>query len=93
VPTARELGYAEMESVVGWSAIFAPPNLSAAVRDKLFAAIQEISRDPAWQAATEQTGSLPYILSPDKTRDYVRSQYKLYRSLGESLNLIDAKVQ
>ncbi len=93
VPTARELGYAEMEAVIGWSAIFAPPNLPAPVRDKLFAAIKEISKDPAWQAATEQTGSLPYILSPDKTKEYVHSQYKLYRSLGESLNLIDAKVQ
>lgn len=92
VPTARELGYADMESVVGWSAVFAPPGLPADVRDKLVAAMKTIAADPQWQAATAQTGSLPYVKSPEETREFTRQQYQLYRSLGESLNLIDSKM-
>lgn len=32
------------------------------------------------------------LLTPEQTKDYMQQQYQLYRSLGESLNLIDAKL-
>lgn len=92
VPTARELGYADMERIVGWSAVYGPPKLPADVRDKLVAALKTISTDPAWLATTAQTGSLPYVKSPDETKEFARSQYQLYRSLGEQLNIIDSKM-
>ena len=91
VPTARELGYAEMEGIVGWSAILGPPNLPADVRAKLVAAIGKIAKDEAWITGTGRTGSVPYVLSPDETKDFMRKQHDLYRSLGESLGLINAK--
>ncbi|QIL79804.1 tripartite tricarboxylate transporter substrate binding protein [Diaphorobacter sp. HDW4A] len=90
VPTARELGFAEMEQVVGWSAVFAPAQLPANVKDRLVAAMTTIAEDPQWRTMTAQTGSLPYIRSPEQTREFVQKQYELYRSLGESLNIIDA---
>ena len=89
VPTARELGYADMEGIVGWSGIYGPPNLPAEVREKLAAAMKTIAADPAWIAGTAQTGSLPYVRPPEETRDFARKQYDLYRSLGEMLDLID----
>ena len=89
VPTARELGYAEMEGIVGWSAVLGPPNMPAAVRDKLAAAIKTVSNAPAWLAGTARTGSVPYVLSSDETKDFIGKQYQLYLSLGESLGLID----
>jgi tripartite-type tricarboxylate transporter receptor subunit TctC len=92
VPTARELGYGEMEGIVGWSAVFGPPKLPAEVRDRLAAALKTIAADPAWIAATEQTGSIPFVRPPEETRDFVRKQYQLYRSLGEQLNIIDSKM-
>ncbi|OUL98830.1 Bug family tripartite tricarboxylate transporter substrate binding protein [Variovorax sp. JS1663] len=92
VPTARELGYAEMEGIVGWSAVFGPPKLPAEVRDRLAAALKTIAADPAWIAATEQTYSIPFVRPPEATREFVRQQYQLYRSLGEQLNIIDAKM-
>ena len=92
VPTARELGYAEMERIVGWSAVFGPPKLPADVRDKLVATLKTIAADPAWQAGTAQTGSVPYVKTPEETRDFVQGQYQLYRTLGEQLGLIDAKM-
>ena len=39
-------------------------------------------------AATAQTGSLPYVKSPEETRQFVQKHYQLYRTLGESLNMI-----
>ena len=92
VPTARELGYAEMERIVGWSAVFGPPRLPADVRDKLVATLKAIAADPAWQAGTAQTGSVPFVKSPEETREFVQGQYQLYRTLGEQLGLIDAKM-
>ncbi|HVR50617.1 MAG TPA: tripartite tricarboxylate transporter substrate binding protein [Pseudorhodoferax sp.] len=91
-PTARELGYAQMEAVVGWSAVFAPPGLPAEVRARLVAAMKTIAEDPQWRAATAQTGSIPNVKSPEETREFTRRQYELYRSLGETLNIIDAKM-
>ncbi|RZL86563.1 MAG: tripartite tricarboxylate transporter substrate binding protein [Variovorax sp.] len=92
VPTARELGYEDMEGIVGWSAVFGPPKMPAPVRDKLEAALKTIAKDPAWLAATAQTGSVPGIRTPDETKSFVQKQYQLYRSLGEQLNLIDSKL-
>lgn len=91
VPTARELGFEEMEGVIGWSAVYGPPNLPADVQKKLVDAVQQVARDPAWLAGTARTGSVPYILSQQETRDFARKQYELYRSLGESLGIIDNK--
>lgn len=92
VPTARELGFAEMEAIVGWSAVFGPPKLPANVRKTLEAALKTIAADPAWQAGTAQTGSIPSVLSSEETKAFVEKQYQLYRALGEQLNLIDAKM-
>ncbi len=92
VPTARELGYADMERIVGWSAIFGPAKLPADVRDRLVAVMKTIATDPAWLAGTAQTGSLPYVKSPDETRDFLQGQFQLYRTLGEQLGLIDSKM-
>ncbi|MBC7710906.1 MAG: tripartite tricarboxylate transporter substrate binding protein [Rhizobacter sp.] len=91
VPTARELGYGEMEAIVGWSALYGPPKMANDVRDKLAAALKLVATDPAWLAATAQTGSLPFVRSPDETREFAKNQHTLYKTLGELLNLIDSK--
>lgn len=91
VPTARELGYAEMEKIVGWSAIFGPPGLPKDVRDRLVGALKVIPNDPAWLAATAVTGSVPYVTSPEETREFARTQFELYRALGEQMHIIDSQ--
>ena len=92
VPTARELGLPDLEKIVGWSAIYGPPNLPADVQAKLAATLKTIAADPAWQAGTAQTGSISYVKSPAETKEFARQQHELYRALGESLNIIDAKI-
>lgn len=91
VPTAHELGYAKMEGIVGWSAVFGPPGLPVAIREKLVSVIKTVSKDPAWLAGTARTGSVPYILSPEATKKYIGAQYRLYRDLGESLGIVDIR--
>jgi tripartite-type tricarboxylate transporter receptor subunit TctC len=56
VPTARELGYADMERIVGWSAIFGPAKLPADVRDRLVAVMKTIATDPAWHGRHRADG-------------------------------------
>ena len=91
VPTARELGYPEMEKIVGWSALFGPRGLPKDVRDRLVGALKTISTDPAWLAATAVTGSVPYVKSPEETREFAKAQFELYRSLGEQMGIIDSQ--
>lgn len=91
VPTARELGYKDMELIVGWSAIYGPPGMSDEVRDKIWDAMQKVAKDPAWLKSTAVTGSIPYVKGPEETREFARQQHQLYRTLGESLNIIDSK--
>jgi tripartite-type tricarboxylate transporter receptor subunit TctC len=92
VPTARELGLPEMEKIVGWSAVYGPPKLPADVQARLAAALRAVAADPAWQAGTAQTGSIPYVKSPAETKEFARAQHDLYRALGESLKIIDVKM-
>lgn len=91
VPTARELGYKDMELIVGWSALFGPPGLPDDVRDKWVSVLKTVSKDPKWLKSTAQTGSIPYVTTPEETKEFARKQHELYRSLGEQLNIIDAK--
>jgi tripartite-type tricarboxylate transporter receptor subunit TctC len=88
-PTARELGLNDLERIVGWSGVFGPANLPADVQSKLQQTMKAVAADAAWIAATEKIGSVPYVKSPDETRAFARDQFQLYRSLGESLKLID----
>jgi tripartite-type tricarboxylate transporter receptor subunit TctC len=92
IPTARELGYPDMEKIVGWSAVYGPPGLPVEIRDRLAAMLKTISTDPAWLAGTAQTGSVPYVKSPEETKEFARTQYQLYKGLGEQLGIIDSKM-
>jgi len=87
VPTAAQSGYPQLESIVGWSALYGPPGMAAGLVQAWRAALAKVGQDTAWREGTTRTGSLPYILEPDATRDYVRKQYEAYARLGELLNI------
>lgn len=89
VPTARELGLPELERIIGWSGIFAPAGLPPDVMNTLAQTMRAVAADPAWISATEKVGSIPYVRNPAETRAFAQAQFQTYRSLGESLNLID----
>lgn len=89
VPTVRELGYPDLEVMVGWSGIYGPPKMSPDIVARLSKVIMSLPDNAEWKRATLQRGSIPYTRPPNETREFAREQFQKYRSLGESLNIID----
>jgi len=87
VPTAREAGYPQLEKIIGWSALYGPKGLPDDVVRVWRDALARIKDDAQWREGTTRTGSLPYVLGPEQTRDYVRGQYEEYARLGKLLDI------
>jgi tripartite-type tricarboxylate transporter receptor subunit TctC len=87
VPTAREAGYPQLEAIVGWSALYGPPGMSADVIDRWVATLAAAARDPQWINATEKAGSIPRVLSPAETEKFAADQFAVYERLGRQLQI------
>ncbi|MBW2145697.1 MAG: tripartite tricarboxylate transporter substrate binding protein [Deltaproteobacteria bacterium] len=88
VPTVRELGYPELEVVIGWSGLFGPPNMDKAVIDKWVKALQGVEKDKSWNTLTKKLGSIPYIIPPAETKAFVGKQYNMFHDLAVKLDLV-----
>jgi len=86
-PTARELGWPQLETLTGWSALYGPPGLPAEVVNKWTEAFKQIAQDPDWLKGNVAIGGVPAIRSPSDTEKFARDQYELYEKLGTTLNL------
>ena len=82
VPTARELGWPQMESLAAWSALAGPPHLPREVVERWAAVLEQLSRDPDWLAGNEKLGGIPAIRTPADTEQFVREQAQLYERLS-----------
>jgi tripartite-type tricarboxylate transporter receptor subunit TctC len=87
VPTARSLGWPEMENLAAWSALVGPRGLAPEVLERWSEALKQLARDPGWLAGNEKLGGIPAIRSSAETETFVRTQYELYASLAERLGL------
>jgi tripartite-type tricarboxylate transporter receptor subunit TctC len=87
VPTARSLGWPQMESLAAWSSLAGPPGLAPEVVARWSAAMAEIARDPGWLAGNEKLGGIPAVRSPAETETFVREQFALYEGLAARLGL------
>jgi len=87
VPTSRELGWADMERITGWSALMGPPGLAKEPLDKWIGVLGKLASDPDWLAGNARIGGIPAIRSPAETENFVRDQYELYKRLATSLNI------
>lgn len=87
VPTARSLGWPEMESLAAWSALAGPPQLPREVVQRWSDVLAKLASDPGWLAGNEKLGGIPAIRSPADTDRFVREQYQLYERLAERLGL------
>jgi tripartite-type tricarboxylate transporter receptor subunit TctC len=85
--TAREAGLADLESVVGWSAIFGPPGMSKDLVQKWSGVMQQVKNNRTWNNLVKATGSIASIQSPDGTRMFVNAQYKVLHALAKRLKL------
>jgi tripartite-type tricarboxylate transporter receptor subunit TctC len=87
VPTARELGYPFLERITGWSALYGPPGMERDLVARWGELLQKVAKDPGWINATERIGSVPRILPPDQTAEFVKEQFETYDRLGKSLGI------
>lgn len=85
VPTARSLGWPQMESLAAWSALAGPRGLPREVIERWSQAMSALSRDAGWLAGNEKLGGIPAVRSPAQTEDFVREQFELYESLAARL--------
>jgi tripartite-type tricarboxylate transporter receptor subunit TctC len=87
VPTARELGWPQLESLMGWSGLYGPPGLPAEVVNRWVEALKKIATDPDWLKGNESIAGIPAIRSPAETEKFAREQFELYERLGGQLGL------
>lgn len=87
VPTAREAGYQQLEAIVGWSALFGPPNLPREVVQKWAQTLKAVSTDAQWKAGNEKFGGIPHVLPPAETERFVGEQFRVYQGLAKQLGL------
>ena len=87
VPTARSLGWPEMERLAAWSALAGPPGLPREVVARWADVMAKLAHDPAWLSGNEKLGGIPAVRSPAETEKFVRDQYQLYERLAERLGL------
>jgi tripartite-type tricarboxylate transporter receptor subunit TctC len=87
VPTVAEAGYPGLETIVGWSGIWGPPNLPEAVVTKWVSVLENLKTDKAWNTMTTGLGSIPSIRSPADTKIFVEKQYLAFKTLTEKLGM------
>jgi tripartite-type tricarboxylate transporter receptor subunit TctC len=86
-PTARELGWPQLEVLVGWSGLFGPPGMDEATTAKLRGMLQKVKKDRAWNKFTKALGSVPHILDGPETIKFVDDQYGAFKALVDKLGM------
>ncbi len=87
VPTVAEAGYPGLETVIGWSGLWGPPDLPDEVVDKWIDVLGKLSEDTAWLKLTRGLGSVPDIRKPPETKAFVKAQYEAFKELTERLGM------
>jgi len=88
VPTAKEAEADSLEPIMGWSGLFGPASLPAPATAAWVAAIAALGSDREWVEATVRSGSVPRLLPPGATRDFLKAQIALYGDLARRLGLL-----
>lgn len=87
VPTAREQGFADLEKVVGWSALYGPEGLPAAVLAKWSDTMKKVAAHPGWIEGNRRFGGVPAVRSPAETERFAREQFELYQAMVRTLGV------
>ena len=87
VPTAKEVGYPDLEKIIGWSAVYGPPGLPKNIVDKWVDVLNNMKKDRAWNRMTKGLGNIVTIMSPDETKSYVGAQYKIFDDTLKKLGM------
>lgn len=87
IVTTHELGYTELGPVVGWSALFGPPDMDPDAINEWRRVLRKVKEDSSWITKIEQEGSIPMILTSKGTEKFVKEQYEILHNLIQKLGL------
>jgi len=86
-PSAAETGFADMNKIVGWTALMGPPGLPKEVVDRWTEVFAKLAKDPDWQQGNARIGGIAAIRSPAESEQFMREQYELYDKLITTLGI------
>lgn len=87
VPTAREAGFAQLEAIVGWSALYGPPRLDAYALQRWVEVLQVAGSDRGWLEGNAHYGGIPRVLSPAATEKFAGESFATYSKLARDLGI------
>ena len=87
VPTVRELGYPQLEAIVGWSALYGPPGMPAELITYWRDVLAKVAKDQRWLDGMARIGGMPSVMTPADTRRFVADQFALYDRIGKQLGI------
>ncbi|MYK32693.1 MAG: tripartite tricarboxylate transporter substrate binding protein [Boseongicola sp. SB0670_bin_30] len=87
VPTAVEVGYPDLEKIIGWSAMYGPPGLPDEIVAKWSETLAALNEDAAWLRMTKSLGNIVSIMSPEETKAFVEAQYNVFNETMEALGM------
>lgn len=87
VPTTREEGFAGLEKIVGWSALYGPPGLPTAVMSRWTEVMTELASDSGWIAGNQLFDGIPSVRSPSETERFALEQFTLYETLAKQIGI------
>jgi tripartite-type tricarboxylate transporter receptor subunit TctC len=87
VPTAAEVGYPNLEQIIGWSAIYGPPGLPDDVVAAWTDTLNQLNENAAWLKLTKGLGNIVSIMGPDETKAFVEKQYNVFDAAIEKLGM------
>lgn len=87
IPTVREAGFPTLENMLGWNALYGVKDMPEAAVKQWTEILLRLKDDASWIKNTRNMGSIPYIQSPEETRQFVQEQVSKFEKLGADMDL------
>ena len=87
MPSAAEVGYPDLEKIIGWSAIYGPPDLPDDIVAKWSETLAALNDNKAWLKLTTGLGNIVQLMGPEETKAFVESQYNVFDAAIEKLGM------
>ncbi len=87
IPTVAESGYPTLEKIIGWSAMYGPPDLPEDIVNAWVGTLEKLKEDKAWLRLTKGLGNIVQIMDPDATKAFVEDQYNVFNDAIAKLGM------
>lgn len=86
-PSVAELGKPALEQLVGWTGIAGPAELPDDVAQKWGEWLATATADEKFREQMESMGSVIELMSPEESREFIQTQYEVFRRLVDELGM------